>query len=129
MCARAVAALAPTPPLPPLTTTRCVPPPPPTPAWCPWLAQAIAAVVSGDLPPSFHATCRHLTLSGHRVLALASRTLAAGVTREEVATWSMEQVEADMTFVGLLVLSTPLKVDSVDVIKVVYGGMVVCGVW
>lgn len=84
---------------------------------CKGAPEAIASVVRGDLPPSFLSTCRHLTLSGHRVLALAHRTLPEGVTREAVSTWSTEQVETDMTFVGFLVLSTPLKVDSVDVIK------------
>jgi cation-transporting ATPase 13A1 len=82
------------------------------------VGQAIAAVVAGDLPDWYMSTCRHLTLSGHRVLALAIRVLGPEVTRDVVSGWSREQAETEMTFVGFLVLSTPLKVDSVTVIKV-----------
>ena len=80
--------------------------------------QAIAAVVSGVLPPWYMSTCRQLTLSGHRVLALACRTLPADVSKDAVSQWSRDEAETDMAFVGFLVLSTPLKVDSVAVIEV-----------
>lgn len=70
-------------------------------------------------PPDYEETYKYFTRNGGRVLALGYRYLATdselGQTR--INNLKREEVEADLTFAGFLVLQCPLKGDAKEAIR------------
>lgn len=54
---------------------------------------------------------------GARVLALGYKKLNKSLTSQELRTIKREEIECELTFVGFVVISCPLKPDSKAVIK------------
>ncbi|KAI4232907.1 MAG: hypothetical protein LQ349_004708 [Xanthoria aureola] len=72
-----------------------------------------------ETPPDYEETYKYFTRNGGRVLALGYRYLATdselGQTR--INNLKREEVEADLTFAGFLVLQCPLKGDAKEAIR------------
>ena len=70
-------------------------------------------------PPNYEETFKYFTRNGGRVLALGYRYLSAeselGQTR--INNLKREEVEADLTFAGFLVLQCPLKDDAMSAVR------------
>lgn len=70
-------------------------------------------------PPNYEETFKFFTRNGGRVLALGYRYLSAeselGQTR--INNLKREEVEADLTFAGFLVLQCPLKEDAMEAVR------------
>lgn len=70
-------------------------------------------------PPNYEETFKHFTRNGGRVLALGYRYLSTeselGQTR--INNLKREEVEADLTFAGFLVLQCPLKDDAQKAVR------------
>jgi magnesium-transporting ATPase (P-type) len=79
------------------------------------VAEQTIGQLLASVPLNYASTCRRLTLSGYRVLALAYRDVPDGV---DVVNMLREDAERSLMFAGFLVVSTPMKLDSVDVIQV-----------
>lgn len=67
-----------------------------------------------DTPPNYEETFKFFTRNGGRVLALAYRYLSkdAELGQTKINNLKREEVEADLTFAGFLVLQCPLKEDA-----------------
>jgi manganese-transporting P-type ATPase len=78
---------------------------------CKGAPEAIAPLLRAA-PPSYAAAYASLSATGARVLALAYRSLPPGSSAIKVRSWTRNEAEQQLTFVGFLVLSSPLKTDS-----------------
>ena len=71
------------------------------------------------VPPKYEETFKYFTRNGGRVLALGYRYLSTdselGQTR--INNLKREEVEADLTFAGFLVLQCPLKEDAKEAVR------------
>ncbi|CAI5476360.1 unnamed protein product, partial [Closterium sp. Yama58-4] len=68
-----------------------------------------------SLPRDFEAQLKALTLSGSRVLAVASRSLSH-LTLQQVAEASRADMEKELVFCGFLVLENPIKPETTPVL-------------
>ncbi len=68
-----------------------------------------------EVPQHYSRVCRKLTLSGYRVLALACKEVPDTI---DLSIIPRDEVESQLTFVGFLVVSTPIKHDSATVVQV-----------
>ena len=69
------------------------------------------------VPAHYHAAFQHFSLRGHRVLALAFKDLSSAIaSAAHVRSVSRAAAESQLTFAGFLVLSCPLKPDSMATI-------------
>lgn len=65
------------------------------------------------VPSNYHSVYQKYSFKGFRVLALAFKELH----NVEIGAWKRADCEEDLEFGGFLVLSSPLKRDSISVIK------------
>lgn len=70
-------------------------------------------------PPNYEETFKHFTRNGGRVLALAYRYLSPDneIGQNKINNLKREDVEADLTFAGFLVLQCPLKDDAMSAVR------------
>ncbi len=70
-------------------------------------------------PPDYEETFKHFTRIGGRVLALGYRYLSAEseLGQNKINNLKREEVEADLTFAGFLVLQCPLKDDAMSSVR------------
>lgn len=70
-------------------------------------------------PPNYEETFKHFTRNGGRVLALAYRYLSTDneLGQTKINNLKREEVEADLTFAGFLVLQCPLKDDAMSAVR------------
>ena len=70
-------------------------------------------------PPNYEETFKHFTRNGGRVLALGYRYLSADseLGQTKINNLKREDVEADLTFAGFLVLQCPLKDDAISSVR------------
>ena len=70
-------------------------------------------------PPNYEETFKYFTRNGGRVLALAYRYLAADneLGQTKINNLKREEVEANLTFAGFLVLQCPLKEDAMSAVR------------
>ena len=70
-------------------------------------------------PPHYDETFKYFTRNGGRVLALAYRYLSAEseLGQNKINNLKREEVEADLTFAGFLVLQCPLKDDAMSSVR------------
>lgn len=69
------------------------------------------------MPADFHDVLQRYTQEGYRVLALAWRRLKPKLTYAKVQRAQREQLEQQLSLLGLLVLENRLKVQSTPVIR------------
>ena len=71
------------------------------------------------IPPNYEETFKYFTRNGGRVLALGYRYLSAEneIAQSKINNLDREQVEADLTFAGFLVLQCPLKDDAMSSVR------------
>jgi manganese-transporting P-type ATPase len=82
---------------------------------CKGAPEALAPLLRA-VPPAYNAAYASLSATGARVLALAYRVLP-GASVAKVRSWPREEAEQQLSFVGFLVLSSPLKTDSKRTVK------------
>ena len=72
-----------------------------------------------EVPPNYEETYKYFTRHGGRVLALAYKYLSseAELGQGRINDLKREQVEADLTFAGFLVLQCPLKPDAKKAVR------------
>ena len=70
-------------------------------------------------PPNYEETFKYFTRNGGRVLALGYRYLSAEseLGQNKINNLKREEVEADLTFAGFLVLQCPLKGDAMSSVR------------
>ena len=70
-------------------------------------------------PPYYEETFKHFTRNGGRVLALGYRYLSteSELGQNRINNLKREEVEADLTFAGFLVLQCPLKEDAFSAVR------------
>lgn len=70
-------------------------------------------------PPNYEETFKYFTRNGGRVLALAYRYLSTDneLGQNKINNLKREEVEADLTFAGFLVLQCPLKDDAMSAVR------------
>ena len=70
-------------------------------------------------PPNYEETFKYFTRNGGRVLALGYRYLSADaeIGQKKINDLKREEVEADLTFAGFLVLQCPLKEDAMSSVR------------
>lgn len=64
------------------------------------------------VPEEYETTYKHFTRNGSRVIALASRIIEKNMSQEQVNHLERSVIEDQLTFVGFLVFSCPLKPDA-----------------
>ena len=71
------------------------------------------------VPPNYEETFKYFTRNGGRVLALGYRYLSteAELGQNKINNLKREEVEADLTFAGFLVLQCPLKEDAMSSVR------------
>lgn len=71
------------------------------------------------IPPNYEETFKYFTRNGGRVLALGYRYLSAEAElgQKKINDLKREEVEADLTFAGFLVLQCPLKEDAMQAVR------------
>ena len=71
------------------------------------------------VPPRYEETFKYFTRNGGRVLALGYRYLSADseLGQTKINNLKREDVEADLTFAGFLVLQCPLKDDAISSVR------------
>ena len=71
------------------------------------------------VPPNYEETFKYFTRNGGRVLALAYKYLSADseLGQMRINNLKREDVEADLTFAGFLVLQCPLKPDAKQAVR------------
>lgn len=70
-----------------------------------------------SVPLDFHETLTNYTQHGYRVIALAKKELPSKLTYPKIQRLQREQLECDLTFLGLLVMENRLKVETTPVIQ------------
>ncbi|KAK7494113.1 hypothetical protein BaRGS_00014586 [Batillaria attramentaria] len=73
--------------------------------------------VPNSVPMDFHETLTSYTQHGYRVIALAKKELPSKLTYPKIQRLQREQVECDLTFLGLLVMENRLKPETEPVIQ------------
>ncbi|XP_068939396.1 probable cation-transporting ATPase 13A5 [Petaurus breviceps papuanus] len=68
------------------------------------------------VPPDFKTELKQYTTQGFRVIALAHKPLKAG-KHPEVGTYAREEVESELTFLGLLIMENRLKKETKSVLR------------
>ncbi|XP_036611933.1 probable cation-transporting ATPase 13A5 [Trichosurus vulpecula] len=68
------------------------------------------------VPPDFKTELKHYTTQGFRVIALAHKPLKAW-KYPEVGTYAREEVESELTFLGLLIMENRLKKETKPVLR------------
>uniref|UniRef100_A0A7N4NJH9 Cation-transporting ATPase n=2 Tax=Sarcophilus harrisii TaxID=9305 RepID=A0A7N4NJH9_SARHA len=68
------------------------------------------------VPPNFKKELKLYTMQGFRVIALAHKPLKAG-GHLEMGTYSREEVESELTFLGLLIMENRLKKETKPVLR------------
>ena len=70
-------------------------------------------------PPNYEETFKHFTRNGGRVLSLGYRYLSAEseLGQTKINNLKREEVEANLTFAGFLVLQCPLKEDALNAVR------------
>ncbi|XP_012275293.1 manganese-transporting ATPase 13A1 [Orussus abietinus] len=69
------------------------------------------------VPENYDAIYLSLSRRGARVLALGHRKLPASLSSQDLRDLTREDLEKDLSFVGFVIISCPLKPDSKSVIK------------
>ncbi|XP_011498856.1 PREDICTED: manganese-transporting ATPase 13A1 [Ceratosolen solmsi marchali] len=70
-----------------------------------------------SVPPNYDSTYLTLSRRGARVLALGYRKLPNSTTLNDLRNYSRHDLETNLSFVGFVIISCPLKSDSKSVIK------------
>lgn len=70
-----------------------------------------------SVPMDFHETLTSYTQHGYRVIALAKKQLPIKLTYPKIQRLQREQVECELTFLGLLVMENRLKPETTPVIQ------------
>lgn len=72
-----------------------------------------------DVPPYYEETFKYFTRNGARVLALGYKYISteAEIGQKRINDLKREEVEAELTFAGFLVLQTPLKDDAIKAVQ------------
>ena len=72
-----------------------------------------------SVPPNYEETFKYFTRNGGRVLALGYRYLSTDseLGQMRVNNLTREEVEADLTFAGFLILQCPLKEDAKEAVR------------
>ncbi|XP_070207558.1 polyamine-transporting ATPase 13A3-like isoform X2 [Littorina saxatilis] len=79
--------------------------------------EMVASLSSPDsVPIDFHSVLTSYTQHGYRVIALAQKNLPSKLTYPKIQRLQREQVECDLTFLGLLVMENRLKPETTPVI-------------
>ncbi|XP_015925261.1 polyamine-transporting ATPase 13A3 isoform X3 [Parasteatoda tepidariorum] len=73
--------------------------------------------LSETVPVNFPELLKHYTVQGYRVIALAYRELRPDLSWRKAQKVKREDVEKDLTFLGLLILQNTLKPQTTPVIK------------
>lgn len=68
------------------------------------------------VPMDFHSVLTSYTQHGYRVIALARKQLPSKLTYPKIQRLQREQVECDLTFLGLLVMENRLKPETTPII-------------
>ncbi|XP_072474976.1 probable cation-transporting ATPase 13A5 [Notamacropus eugenii] len=68
------------------------------------------------VPPNFKTELKQYTTQGFRVIALAHKSLKAG-KHAEVGTYAREEVESELTFLGLLIMENRIKKETKPVLR------------
>ncbi|XP_076452131.1 polyamine-transporting ATPase 13A3-like isoform X2 [Babylonia areolata] len=68
------------------------------------------------VPMDFHSVLTSYTQHGYRVIALAKKQLPSKLTYPKIQRLQREQVECDLTFLGLLVMENRLKPETTPII-------------
>ncbi|NP_001135438.1 ATPase type 13A1 [Nasonia vitripennis] len=70
-----------------------------------------------SVPDNYDDIYLSLSRRGARVLALGYRKLPSSTTLSDLRNYSRDDLESELTFVGFVIISCPLKADSKSVIK------------
>lgn len=70
-----------------------------------------------SVPDNYDDVYLSLSRRGARVLALGYRKLPSSTTLSDLRNYSRDYLESELTFVGFVIISCPLKADSKSVIK------------
>ncbi|XP_011304938.1 manganese-transporting ATPase 13A1 [Fopius arisanus] len=70
-----------------------------------------------SIPDNYEANYLRLSRRGARVLALGYKRLPSSLSSQDLRALSREELERDLLFVGFVIISCPLKLDSSAVIK------------
>ncbi|XP_034950468.1 manganese-transporting ATPase 13A1 [Chelonus insularis] len=70
-----------------------------------------------EVPDNYEATYLSLSRRGARVLALGYKKLPTSLTAQDLRSMIRDELESELTFVGFVIISCPLKSDSSAVIK------------
>lgn len=77
----------------------------------------VSLCVPGSVPPDFAAVLRRYTMQGYRVIALAYRTLPEHMTWHRALKVPRDQVESDLTFLGLMIMQNMVKPQTAPTIQ------------
>ncbi|XP_074046718.1 putative cation-transporting ATPase 13A5 isoform X3 [Macrotis lagotis] len=69
------------------------------------------------VPSNFKKELKLYTMQGFRVIALAHKPLKAGKHPAETGTYTREEIESELTFLGLLIMENRLKKETKPVLK------------
>ncbi|XP_058803201.1 endoplasmic reticulum transmembrane helix translocase [Phymastichus coffea] len=70
-----------------------------------------------SVPNTYEEIYLALSRRGARVLALGYRKLPSSTTLQDLRNYTRDELESELTFVGFVIISCPLKSDSKSVIK------------
>ncbi|XP_022237034.1 probable cation-transporting ATPase 13A3, partial [Limulus polyphemus] len=85
------------------------------------LPEKIASLcLKNTLPINFNDLLKDYTLQGFRIIALAWRALDRELTWHHVQELKRDQIEIDLTFLGLLVMQNKLKPETIPVIQILH---------
>lgn len=82
--------------------------------------------LSETVPVNFPELLKDYTLQGYRVLALAHRKLDSKLSWHHSQKIKRDQVEKDLTFLGLLIMQNTLKPETTPVIKALKDAKIRC---
>ncbi|XP_055952712.1 polyamine-transporting ATPase 13A3-like isoform X3 [Argiope bruennichi] len=86
----------------------------------------VSLCLSETVPVNFPELLKDYTLQGYRVLALAHRKLDPKLSWHHAQKIKRDQVEKDLTFLGLLIMQNTLKPETTPVIKVLKDAKIRC---
>eukprot|EP00058_Branchiostoma_floridae_P001053 XP_002586541.1 hypothetical protein BRAFLDRAFT_131390 [Branchiostoma floridae] len=73
--------------------------------------------IKETVPPDFHTTLMRYTLQGFRVIAFAWKMLDTSIKFHHLQKIQRDQVETDLTFLGLMVMQNALKPETTPTIQ------------
>ena len=73
--------------------------------------------LSSSIPQDFHLQLKHYATQGFRVIGLAQKILPPNISWHKVQRLKRNQVEKDLTFIGLLIMQNTLKPETTPVIQ------------